>query len=310
MVITTYLLLYTIIIVIKSEIDILFEKTYNTKPQIKDPITIIKEKSIQPIEQKKQTNSVFPYCGIGFIDVDKVYGSCCLIGDNIILTSAQFLYDHDTKKEVNPSDINVFFVGGINKNEEDLKSHSFVKEFFYPEEYKNGNLNENYGILILEENLGRKHGHYTLKVTPKSIEKMEVLIYGYLDDKSNIGHRKMHGMEGVAILKDNNKLFYPGVEVFPGEIGTPILLYDRVRNVVYTTGIHSKVSVGNINEGVSLSESRVKKINMWLEKLYKKDLLSSVGVTNMSNLSNVSVDEKDSNYIEEGNLFVLLLYKY
>ena len=239
-----------------------------SKPIIKNYVNF--ELLMNKIDARKPQNPCkWPFCPIGVVEDynRKYYGTGALIGRNIVLTAATNVFDN-YKSGLQSSDVEFFT--GVNNG--DIYKKSKVIKIFVPDLYKKGVDEEDFAILILEDNLGDECGYYGIREFPTDLNS-QIEIYGYPGDKmieQNNGKyfKYLYGMKGDFEFY-NNLITYSKIDTMPGQTGSPICIEANLQSR-YIIGVHVRGHRGKTNEGVYLSKARIDLINEWVNTLTKE----------------------------------------
>ena len=184
-------------------------------------------------------------------------GSGTLIGPNTVLTAAHVIYNIEYGGKAN----SVEFIPAINKNDTPYGTINAKKIFFPAEFVESGGQQEDYGILILEQEIGEKTGFFGISVLkPEVLMKKKYYLYGYPGDLSKT-YDEMWGTDLALVKVEDDRIYYQ-VDTNEGQSGSTIY-YEKDGNY-FVVGVHTGGDEkGNLNVGVLLTEERARKIKDW-----------------------------------------------
>ena len=183
-----------------------------------------------------------------------------MIAPNVVLTAAHNIYNNSKKIEASL----IEFIVECNGNE--YKDSSKCKRVYYPKAYKDGDDYEDYGLLILESNLGETYGYIGICNEEKINSEVEYNVYGYPADKVRNKHKcfELWGMKGKGLKIQGGSrdvIEYNTIDTYGGQSGSPIYYIEE--GFCYVVGVH--VSGGGlVNEGTYLNKSRFTQIQKWM----------------------------------------------
>ena len=221
----------------------------------------------------KEKVSSFPYNAIGLLKVtyphDTVsYRTGILISKNVILTAGHNLYDQRLNPNF-PSDIlgapvNIEFYPGLTNNQSNFKKYEFKK--FYVD--KKNIRKEDYGIIILKENVEENIDFFQLKIFDEK-KDMNNLFFtcGYplnkTEGENNIFYQyedkgKIYELEGDSVIVSGIKCSY-------GQSGSG--LYFCKDNKYYVIGVHVASSFDDkLFYATMINKKRYDQIQEWINE--------------------------------------------
>ena len=197
-------------------------------------------------------------------------GSGTLIGKNIVLTAAHNVYDIEREEEHRA----LQFAAGFDGNEYKYGVQE-VEEIYYPTAYAEGDDSEDYALLILDENIGVSTGYLGLSVLGDAElldKKLHVTGYpGEAEDKSlDYQLCTMSGRTEAELVSDHFVGY--NIDTSAGQSGSAVWFKGRDGND-YVAAVHVRASaIGNYNEGVRITKSRLFQINEWIRQYNQTQL--------------------------------------
>ena len=240
---------------IPSELDLLYYRKTAEDSRIKVPDDKIK---------------AFPYSAIGLLKVlyphDIIsYRTGVLIGENIVLTAGHNLFDPrrnpKSKNEQLGSPINIEFYPGLNNNKSYFKKCEF-KNFYFNEDS-----DEDYGIIVLKENIGKITGYFQLKIFDKKND-MNNIFYncGYPLNKTTGNNNIFHLYEdkGKIFNTEKNKTIISRIKSAYGQSGAGLFFCKE--NKYYVIGVHVASSYDDeLFFATMINQKRFEQINQWIK---------------------------------------------
>ena len=223
------------------------------------------EKSSQDGRKKIEITDQWPYSAHGVVAVkfnEEGHwgtGTGTLIGPNIVLTAAHNLYNHQQKSYAKLESME--FIPGMNGDMLPFGSCK-VKRYFllpiYVEQKK-----EDFGLLILEENIGEKTGYFGIAVVDQQdVQSRRINITEYLahegEGKGNT--YEMWSFEDRVACIDGDNLSYP-IDIYEGQSGGGVWYEEEDKRFI--VGIHG-LENNDGNKGTIITKERYQQIREWI----------------------------------------------
>ena len=189
--------------------------------------------------------TVSPYYGITYLNVtftnNKTYrGTAFMISPNVMLTAGHNLYESGYKVS------NITAYPGRNGSSKPLTATA--KTFYLDTKYTGTQENLDYGIIILDKNIGNTTGWFGLHATTSSssIGTSKITVTGYPSDL--VGYKMWKDTGTVSSVTDYR--FKHNADTYKGNSGSPTYAYSSsYGNQVY--GIHTHG--GNYSRRITMS---------------------------------------------------------
>ena len=219
--------------------------------------------------------SSLPYSAIGLLKIiynhnAVSYRTGVLIAKNIVLTAGHNLYDSrknpNNASEVLGNPVSIEFFPGLNDNSNIFGKADFEK-FFYPKNFpKDGK--EDYGIIVLKENIGEKTGYLDLTIFDE--ENINNIFYncGYPINKTTNNNTNFFLYESSGKLENANferGIIVSGIKSSYGQSGAGLFYKkDSKFNVV---GVHVASSFDDsLFYATMITSKRYNQIQKWIEE--------------------------------------------
>lgn len=230
---------------------------------------------------KENENSIFPNSAIGLLKIEYCneivsYRTGILIGENVILTAGHNLHDN-RKNPKEPTLIlgeptKIEFYPGLNKNKSKFNVCNKIKAFYYPSDFKK-KPNEDYGIIILSENIGKETGYFHLQIFDETIinSKEKFFITGYPLNKTENDNTTFiqYKAEGKIYNLDREKgIITHNIKSSYGESGSGFCYFDSELNKYFVIGVHVASNAFNDDEFYStmITKKRFTQIQKWINE--------------------------------------------
>jgi V8-like Glu-specific endopeptidase len=216
------------------------------------------------------------------------YGSGTLIGPNTVLTAAHVIYNFGGKANY------VEFIPAINKNDTPYGIIN-AKKIFYPAEFvESEGANEDYGILILDQEIGEKTGFFGISVLkPEMLKKKKYYLYGYPEDLCP-NYDEMWGANFPIDKVEEDNIYYR-VDTYGGQSGSAIY-YEKDGNY-FVVGVHTGGDdKGDYNVGILLTEKRIRCIKEWEKEKDSPVKLEGTQPIIQDNKNFMNMEIKKTNY--------------
>jgi len=224
--------------------------------------------------------SILPYSSIGLLKViyphDTVsYRTGVLIGENIVLTAGHNLYDSrknpNFPSEALGSPVSIEFYPGLTGNKSNFEKCT-GKKFFFPKGYPHTD-NEDYGVIFLNENIGKKTGYFNLKIYNEEEDgNNEFYNCGYPLNRTTDGNKVFYQYEakGKLLKADEKKgVIVSGIKSSYGQSGAG--LYFIKDNKFYVIGVHVASSFDDsLFYAVMINKKRYEQIQSWIKEFENK----------------------------------------
>ena len=214
-----------------------------------------------------------PYSAIGLLKVEyphKIisYRTGILITEKVILTAGHNLYD--PRKNPNASNetlgepINIEFYPGLSNNQSVFEKCEYEK---YYSNYK-GKRNEDYGIVILKESIGKKTGYFNLKIFEEK-KDMNNIFYncGYPLNKTTGDNNVFYQYEdkGKILELENSDVIVSGIKSSYGQSGAGLFFCKD--NIFYVIGVHVASSFDDkLFYATMINKERFDQIQKWIKE--------------------------------------------
>ena len=246
---------------------------------------------LDPTDRRKRVfnTTLWPHCAYGIIKVIEIktgnclsFGTGTMIGPTLVLTAAHNLFlkakdenGHEREVEVSKSTHEVIFIPAANGSEAPYGILKVIA-YQYPEEYNNDK-DEDYAVLVLEENISEETGYFGLHAIPENqaaeYQKKEFELYGYPIGKDD----QQWGMKGNVDEIGTKSIKYSEIETSPGHSGGG-LYYKEPCGSLQVVGVHTEY---NHDEGKNvstrLSVNRVREIVSWMQNMVALTYFSGYG---------------------------------
>ena len=217
--------------------------------------------------------SSFPYSAIGLLKVEYPheiisYRTGVLISENIVLTAGHNLYD-PRRNPNSPSDIlgspvNIEFYPGLTNNQSIFEKCEFKK--FYTN-YRNKR-DEDYGIIILKESIGKKTGFFELKIFNEKNDMSNICVNcGYPLNKTTGDNNVFYQYEdkGKILELENSDVIVSGIKSSYGQSGAGLFICKD--NKYYVIGVHVASSFDDkLFYATMINKKRFNQIQTWIQE--------------------------------------------
>ena len=224
------------------------------------------------------------------------WGTGIMIGLDLVLTAAHNIYDIKNKKKHEK----IEFIPGMNGIQAPFEILK-VRDSYIPQEYVEGDRNEDYGILVLETSVGLQTGYFGIHVASKKlIKKKELTLIGYPGDKVvNCAEAKEQwGMKGKAIFDDRKpgQILYM-ITTFSGQSGSGVY-YHHKDDLYYIVGVHVQGGIDgndNLNGATMITKERFQRIEEWTRIARHKLIISKIDTkeADSSKLKQLDLSKRD-----------------
>lgn len=219
--------------------------------------------------------SLFPYSAIGLLKVTYPhetvsYRTGALIGENIVLTAGHNLYDSrknpNSPSEILGSPVSIEFYPGLTNNKSNFQKCTF-KKFYFPKNFPKSD-REDYGIIILNEKIGKETGYFNLKIY-NGDEDLSNEFYncGYPLNRTTDGNKVFYQYEnkGNIIKADEKKgIIVTGIKSSYGQSGAG--LFFNKNNKYYIIGVHVASSFDDtLFYATMITKKRYEQIIDWIK---------------------------------------------
>ena len=257
-----------------------FKNSYSFSPSKLDKISYRVTSNDKRSQISSEKISSPPYSAIGLLKVtyphDIVsYRTGVLIGENIVLTAGHNLYDPrknpNSPSEVLGSPVNIeFYPGLINNKSNFIKCTS--KKFYFPKNYPKTD-RDDFGIIILNENIGKETGYLNLKVYDEEEDgNNEFYNCGYPLNRTTDNNTVFYQYEnhGKLIQTDEKKgIIVSGIQSSYGQSGAG--LFFTKNNKYYVIGVHVASSFDDtLFYATMINKKRYEQIQNWLKEEQNK----------------------------------------
>lgn len=182
----------------------------------------------------KVNTSAYPYSAIGYLRItfknstETYRGTAFLIGDNIAVTAGHCAYSFE-KGEAS----SITFIPGRDGSNYPFGSANATK-YAVKSEYKNGDGNYDWAILVLDSNIGNSAGTIGFGKYNNFEDCLGkgAVISGYPKDKSGY---QQYGANGYITSVSEHKMWYT-IDTYDGQSGSPIMNSDKKAFGVHTGG--------------------------------------------------------------------------
>ena len=224
--------------------------------------------------------SSFPYSSIGLIKEvfsheTVSYRTGVLLGENIVLTAGHNLYDSrnnpNAPSEILGSPVSIEFYPGLTNNKSNFGKCT-SKKFYFSKNFPNSD-REDYGIIILNENIGKETGFFNLKIFNVDEDlSNEFYNNGYPLNKTTDGNRVFYQYEnkGNIIKADEKKgIIVSGIQSSYGQSGAGLFYIKD--NKYYIIGVHVASSFDNtLFYATMITKKRYEQIISWIKDAENK----------------------------------------
>ena len=224
-------------------------------------------------------NSKIPYSAIGLLKIEYCnevtsYRTGFLIGENVILTAGHNVYDA-RKNPKKPTEIlgeptKIEFYPGLNRNESCYNVTDKIQKIMFPSDF-NTKPNEDYGIIVLSEKIGKELGFFNLKIFDETLIDEDFFIAGYPLNRSEDNNETFVLYEAKGkitnITKDKGIIIH-SIKSSYGQSGSPLCYYDKNNNTYNVIGIQVASNAMNDDEfyATMITKKRYNQIQKWLKE--------------------------------------------
>jgi V8-like Glu-specific endopeptidase len=224
--------------------------------------------------------SSVPYSSIGLLKMvyphDVVsYRTGVLIGENIVLTAGHNLYDPrnnpNSPTELLGSPESIEFYPGLTENKTSFEKCT-GKNIYFPKNYPKTD-GEDYGIIILNENIGKKTGYFNLKIFDEEEDRNNVFYNcGYPLNRTTNNNTVFYQYEAKGhLLKVNEKkgVIVSGIQSSYGQSGAGLFFIKD--NKYYVIGVHVASSFDDtLFYATMINKKRYEQIQKWINESQNK----------------------------------------
>ena len=226
------------------------------------------------ISQEKLSSP--PYSSIGLLKMTYPkqtvsYRTGVLIGENVVLTAGHNLYDPrnnpNSPSEILGSPENIEFYPGLTKNKSNFEKCT-GKKFYFPKNYPKTD-RDDYGIIILNENIGKETGYLNLKIYNEEEDRNnEFYNCGYPLNRTTENNTVFYQYEskGNLIKTDEKKgIIISGIKSSYGQSGAG--LFFMKDNKYYVIGVHVASSFDDtLFYATMVNKKRYEQILNWINQ--------------------------------------------
>ena len=276
------------------------ETVFKIDPHISNPVSDgteklgdreVYERQRVPIEKSK----LFPYTVHGVVLIhtgnphnkDPLWGTGIMIAPNVVLTAAHNLYDETRPRRQKYPKIQ--FIPAING---DVSPFGIIdvdpEEIYAPERFisfQSENIAcsaDDYGIMILNESIGKRTGYFGLKVTQRrELEDKSIQIVGYPGDKvcGKQGVYEQWGAIGkIYFYESQGGLLHHQLSTYHGQSGSGVFV-EEGPDQFYVVGVHAS-GTSNYNTAVWITNERFSQILEWIDESQMRKEMDSTKPVN------------------------------
>ena len=239
---------------------------YDFIPSKLDKLSYRKTAEDSRIKVSDEKINSLPYSAIGLLKVlyphDIIsYRTGVLISENIVLTAGHNLFDPrrnpNANNEVLGSPVNIEFYPGLNNNKSYFKKCE-CKKFYFNDINK-----DDYGIIVLKENIGKITGYFELKIFEKN-KDMNNIFYnsGYPLNKTTGNNNIFHLYEdkGKILNIEKNSIVISRIKSSYGQSGAGLFFCKDKK--YYVIGVHVASSLDDeLFYAILINQERYEQIN-------------------------------------------------
>lgn len=217
-----------------------------------------------------------PYSSIGLLKVLYPlniisYRTGVLIGENIVLTAGHNLFDSrrnpNNPKETLGSPIEIEFYPGLSQNKS-IFGKSTCKKFYFPKNYPKDS-RDDYGIIVLNENIGKKTGYFELKILDENDKNNhELYNCGYPLNRTTDGNKVFYQYQEkgrIDGIDEDSGVIVSGIKSSYGQSGAGMFLTKD--NKFYVVGVHVASSFDDEQfYATMITKKRYQQIQKWIEE--------------------------------------------
>ena len=199
------------------------------------------------------------------------YRTGVLIGENVVLTAGHNLYDPrsnpNSPSEILGSPENIEFYPGLTNNKSNFEK-CIGKKFYFPKNYPESD-RDDFGIIILNEKIGRECGYLNLKVyNDKEDRNNEFYNCGYPLNKTTDNNRIFYQYQckGELLKIDEKKgIIISRIKSSYGQSGAG--LFFKKENKYYVIGVHVASSFDDsLFYATMINKKRYEQIQIWINQ--------------------------------------------
>ena len=220
--------------------------------------------------------SSLPYSAIGFLKVTYPheivsYRTGVLISENIVLTAGHNLYDSRNNPNF-PSELlgspeSIEFYPGLTNNKSNFKKCT-SKKFYFPKNFPKID-RDDFGIIILNENIGKETGYFNLKKFNDEEDGNNIFYNcGYPLNRTTDNNSVFYQYEshGNLIKTDEKKgVIVSGIKSSYGQSGAGLFFVKD--NKYYVIGVHVASSFDDtLFYATMINKKRYELIQSWLKE--------------------------------------------
>ena len=220
--------------------------------------------------------SSLPYSAIGLLKMiyphnTVSYRTGVLIGENIVLTAGHNVFDPrknpNSPKELLGSPESIEFYPGLTNNKSNFPKCT-SKKVYFPKNYPDVD-KEDYGLIILNERIGKETGYFNLKIfNDEEDANNEFYNCGYPLNRSTNNNSTFHLYEAKGNLKktDSKKgVIVSGIKSSYGQSGAG--LFFTKDNKYYVIGVHVASSFDDsLFYATMINKKRYEQIQTWIKE--------------------------------------------
>ena len=252
------------------------KKEYSFLPSKLDKISYRNTSNDNRTQIPPEKVSSLPYSAIGLLKMiyphnTVSYRTGVLIGENIVLTAGHNLFDPrnnpNSPNELLGSPELIEFYPGLTNNKSNFEKCT-SKHFFLPKNYPNVD-KEDFGIIILKENIGKETGYLNLKAFNLDEDgNNEFYNCGYPLNRSTDNNKVFYQYEakGGLIKTDEKKgIIVSRIKSSYGQSGAG--LFFKKDNKYYVIGVHVASSFDdNLFYATMINKKRYEQIQNWIKE--------------------------------------------
>ena len=219
--------------------------------------------------------SSLPYSAIGLLKMIYPheiisYRTGVLIGENLVLTAGHNLYDPrknpNAPSELLGSPVNIEFYPGLTNNKSNFNKCT-SKKFFFPKNYPKTD-KDDFGIIILNENIGKETGYFDLKIYNDEEDGNNIFYNcGYPLNRSTDNNKVFYQYESKGNLKkaeEKKGVLISGIQSSYGQSGAGLFFIKDKK--FYVIGVHVASSFDDtLFYATMINKKRYEMIQNWLK---------------------------------------------
>ena len=224
--------------------------------------------------------SSLPYSAIGLLKMTYPheivsYRTGVLIGENIVLTAGHNLYDPrsnpNSSLELLGSPVSIEFYPGLTENKSKFGKCT-SKKIYFPKNYPKNN-NEDYGLIILNENIGKETGFLNQKIFSEEEDGKNIFYNcGYPLNRTTNNNTVFYQYEDKGNLikvEEKKGVIVSGIKSSYGQSGAG--LFFMKDNKYYVIGVHVASSFDDtLFYATMINKKRYEQIQNWIKDAENK----------------------------------------